>query len=143
MDITEATIKGILELQDNKQELKEMARVGFLRDKKRKDKETKYEVYVNTEDGGDKPHFHLRYDTDWDKFHTCIRIDCCEYFEHEGKEDKLDSNMRKQLVQFLKMENEDDETKTNWDIVVIEWNRNNSKRKVDKNIEMPNYLLLK
>jgi hypothetical protein len=51
--------------------------------------------------------------------------------------------MRKRLVNFLTSINEDDDSKTNWQVLVIEWNRNNSNQKVDKDIEMPDYLNLK
>lgn len=117
-----------------KQNLTEMARIGFTDDG--------FEVYVNTNDGGNKPHFHYRTKNDW-KFHSCIRIDTLEYFEHEGKEGKLNSKQRKELVNFLNSISEDDESKTNWQVLIIEWNRNNSSKKVDKNLQMPNYLNLR
>ena len=139
-DVIEETKRLIL--NNNRKNLTEMARIGYLYDKKGRPEE-QFEVYINTNDDGDRPHFHLRYEPDWDEFHSCIRIDCCEYFEHEGKESTLNSSMRKRLVNFLTSINEDDDSKTNWQVLVIEWNRNNSNQKVDKDIEMPDYLNLK
>lgn len=54
-----------------------MARVGFTPDR--------YEVYVNTNDGGKIPHFHYRDANDWNRFHTCIKIDKPEYFPMKVK----------------------------------------------------------
>ena len=103
-DLIEEIKKGII--NEERKNLTEMARIGYLPDKQGRPEE-QFEIYVNTNDGGDKPHFHLRYEPDWDKFHSCIRIDCCEYFEHEGKENILNSSMRKRLVNFLNASNDD------------------------------------
>lgn len=116
--------------------LLEMARVGFIDDK--------YEVYIHTDDPGNIPHFHI-----WDaetrgqKFHTCIRIESPEYFHHTGKEDYLNSSMRKELIKFLKSK----PTKlkrynTNWEVVVDMWNANNSKANVPDDLPMPDYTKL-
>lgn len=116
--------------------LLEMARVGFIDDE--------YEVYIHTDDPGNVPHFHI-----WDaetrgqKFHTCIRIESPEYFHHTGKEDYLNSSMRKELIKFLKSK----PTKlkrynTNWEVVVDMWNANNSKANVPDDLPMPDYTKL-
>lgn len=116
--------------------LLEMARVGFINDE--------YEVYIHTDDPGNVPHFHI-----WDaetrghKFHTCIRIESPEYFHHTGKEDYLNSSMRKELIKFLKSK----PTKlkrydTNWEVVVDMWNANNSKMNIPEDIPMPYYMKL-
>lgn len=45
----------------------EMARVGYFGDK--------YEVYINTNDPGNEPHFHVRdIKTQGEDFHTCVKI---------------------------------------------------------------------
>lgn len=111
---------------------KEMARIGYTDDG--------FEVYVNTDDGGNIPHFHYRVKGSWDN-HTCIKLDKPEYFHHDGKESLLNSKQRKNLIQFLNRF-DDEEGKTNWQILVIEWNRNNSNKKVDRNIPMPDYTKL-
>ena len=116
--------------------LLEMARVGFINDE--------YEVYIHTDDPGNIPHFHI-----WDaetrgqKFYTCIRIESPEYFHHTGKEDYLNSSMRKELIKFLKSK----PTKlkrynTNWEVVIDMWNANNSKANVPDDLPMPDYTKL-
>lgn len=138
-DIIDITINMINE--NDKKELKEMARVDYLKDKQNRPEE-KIEVYVNTDAAGNKPHFHLREAKDWNAFHSCIRIDCCEYFAHEGKEDELNSVLRRRLVKFLQSKSEVDSDKINWEMVILQWNINNSNRIVDRDLEMPNYLNL-
>lgn len=111
-------------------ELYEMASVGFLT--------PKLEIYVNTNDGGDIPHFHI-----WDtstrgnEFHTCVQIKDNKYFHHTGKEDVINSKMRKRLIKFL--QSNDEYGELNWKVLIKEWNRNNSNMKIDINTEMPDY----
>lgn len=116
--------------------LLEMARVGFIGDE--------YEVFIHTNDPGHIPHFHM-----WDKatrgqnFHTCIRIDKPEYFHHTGKEDKLNSNTKKALINFLKSSPlKFGYFDTNWNIVIYMWNMNNSEVEIPKDMPMPDYRLL-
>ena len=114
--------------------LNEMAQIG---------KFDSYVVFVRTNDPGNIPHFHV-----WDAnthgghFHTCVRLDEHEYFHHTGKEDVFNSKDRKDLYNFLNAPSEDEPEKTNWQVLVIEWNRNNSDRKVSKDLEIPDYRLL-
>lgn len=117
------------------QNLTEMARIGFTDDG--------FEVYINTDDGGNIPHFHYRLKNDWDKFHSCIKIETAEYFEHEGKESKLNFKQRKELVKFLKEQPRNKRYKTNWERILAEWNDNNSNIEIDENLEMPDYNKLK
>ena len=86
--------------------LTEMARIGFTDDM--------YEIYINTDDPGNIPHFHYRKANEWDKFHTCIKIATAEYFHHTGKEDVLNSKQRKELVKFLSSKHETIENLTNY-----------------------------
>ena len=115
--------------------LLEMARVGFIADE--------YEVYIHTDDPGNIPHFHI-----WDaetrgqKFHTCICIESPEYFHHTGKEDYLNSSMRKELVRFLKSKSKNKRFSSNWEYLVSMWNDNNSKINVPEDITMPDYTKL-
>ena len=115
--------------------LLEMARVGFIDDE--------YEVYIHTDDPGNIPNFHI-----WDaetrgqKFHTCIRIESPEYFHHTGKEDYLNSSMRKELVSFLKSKSKNKRFSSNWEYLVSMWNDNNSKMNVPEDITMPDYTKL-
>lgn len=115
--------------------LLEMARVGFI--------DGEYEVYIHTDDPGNVPHFHI-----WDaetrgqKFHTCICIESPEYFHHNGKEDYLNSSMRKELVRFLKGKSKNKRFSSNWEYLVSMWNDNNSKMNVPEDITIPDYTKL-
>ena len=114
-----------------------MSRVGY---------SNGYEVYVNTDDPGNIPHFHYRDKDDWSKFHSCIRIDKADYFQHEGKEDTLNAHQRKDLQEFMESPVDDikygKSFKNNWELVCFLWNINNSTKRIDDNIKMPNYRLL-
>ena len=115
--------------------LNEMAQIG---------KFTEYTVFVRTDDPGNIPHFHI-----WDSnskgnnFHTCVKILKAEYFHHTGKEGVLNSKDRKELCAFLLLPSDDEPSKTNWEVLLIEWNRNNSEKKIDVKIPIPDYSLLK
>lgn len=115
--------------------LNEMAQIG---------KFTEYTVFVRTDDPGNIPHFHI-----WDSnskgnnFHTCVKILKAEYVHHTGKEGVLNSSDRKELCAFLRLPSEDEPTKTNWEVLLIEWNRNNSEKKIDVKTPMLDYSLLK
>ena len=39
----------------------------------------------------------------------------------------------------MRSQSEDEPEKSNWQVLVIEWNRNNATRKVEKDIQMPDY----
>ena len=114
--------------------LDEMARVGNLDDK--------LEIYIRTNDSGNIPHMYI-----WDsgtfgqKFHTCVRLDKPEYFHHTGKEDILNSKQRKSLVECLSLFNKRWGI-TNWKLLLMLWNDNNSKVVIDEDSKMPDYTLL-
>ena len=133
MNKKEELVKETMSLLSTKQNLTEMARIGFTDDG--------FEVYVNTDDGGNIPHFHYRTKGTWE-FHSCIKIEKAQYFEHEGKESKLNTKQKKQLVKFLNGIDKED-NRTYWETIISEWNRNNSDKKVPKDLKMPNYLNLK
>lgn len=105
------------------------------------------EVYVNTDDGGNIPHFHMRDKDNWDRFHCCIKILSPEYFVHEGKEDKLNSKQRKELCKFLNSKvtrsRYAESMDNNWQFICLLWNVNNSSVEVPDDAEMPDYRLLK
>lgn len=134
MDKIKTFDEYVNEIQDKKYdknlELEEMARVGYLT--------PKLEIYVNTNDGGDIPHFHIRdVSSRGNEFHTCIQIKENKYFHHTGKEDVLNSKERKQLNDFL--QSNDKYGELNWKVLIKEWNRNNSNMEVDINTPQPNY----
>lgn len=114
-------------------ELLEMAKVGPLNDK--------LVIYIWTNDGGNIPHFHIvDKSTMGNEFHTCIKIEKAEYFDHTGKEDVLNSQQKKKLMEFF---SKSDKWGDNyWDIVLQEWNRNSSKVEVDRNLKTPDYTKL-
>ena len=113
--------------------LNEMAQIGYV---------GPYQVYVHTNDPGHIPHFHMwDLTTRGDTFHTCIRIDKSEYFHHTGKEDVLNSKLKRQLMRFLN-EVDEDSGFTNWKWLVLEWNRNNSSHKIPIDTELPDYTKL-
>lgn len=111
-----------------------MARVGYV---------DSYEIYVNTNDGGEIPHFHMRDPNDWSKFHTCVLITKAEYFLHEGKEDVLNSKQRKALQKFMEspVANKKYSSKfaNNWELVCFLWELNNSDVIIPDGAVMPDY----
>lgn len=114
--------------------LEEMARIGIT--------ENNIEIIVYTNDPGQIPHFHF-FDRNKKKDNEgCIRIDKAEYFSHGGKNCRLNSSQRKELVEFLN-DTVEDEDITNWRFLVLSWNRNNSNIRLDKGISMPDYTKLK
>lgn len=120
--------------QKPKVELYEMARVGIMNE---------YEIFVNTDDSGRIPHFHIwDYSTKGNKFHTCIKITKPEYFHHTGKEGILNTKMKKELVKFMQAAPKNKNFNTNWELIIAMWNLNNSIEEIDEQQPMPNYLLL-
>ena len=101
------------------------------------------EVFVNTNDGGYIPHFHI-----WDsstrgsEFHTCIRYDCPEYFHHSGKEDTLNSREKKSLDAFFKEPSRNKRFSTNWEYALSMWNDNNSSMNIPEDLKQPDYTRL-
>lgn len=121
-------------VSDSQKDILGMARVGFVGD---------LEVYVNTNDSGMIPHFHLRDPNNWERFHTCIKLTKPEYFLHEGKEDTLNTKQRKELQQFMqgkitipKYANKFD---NNWQLACFMWDINNSSVEIPDGVEMPDY----
>ena len=130
-DPNEYLFENLQKMHKTQQELLEMARVGFTDDD--------YEVYVNTDDPGKIPHFHYRKKNDWNKFHTCIKIEKPEYFIHGNKDGILNNKQKKALINFLKSKPNNKRYNTNWEVLVDLWNFNNSDVEVDEDLEMPDY----
>lgn len=129
----EPTITELEVVDEMPQVVNEMARIGFIKDK------LELEVYVNTDDGGELPHFHVRDKaTRGGQFHCCIRFDTPMYFPHEGKRSTMNAKQRKALVELLKSVDRDS-GKTLWWESLHEWNRNNSDVTVDLSTPMPDY----
>ena len=118
-----------------RQKLWEMATIGHIKN---------YKIIVWSNDRGNIPHFHIiDSNTGGEDFNSCIKFLAPEYFFHEGKEGTLNTQERKQLVAFLQEENSDFPSMSNWEVAVRMWNINNSDKKLDPQITMPNYRLLK
>ena len=120
-----------------RQEVYGMARVGFIKH---------LEVYVNTDDGGEIPHFHLHDSKNWEKFHTCIKIESPEYFLHAGKEDVLNSKERKLLQEFMEspvsVSRYASKFGNNWELICFLWDTNNSTHMIAEDAEVPDYTQL-
>lgn len=119
-----------------RQDVYGMARAGFTPDR--------YEVYVDTNDGGNIPHFHYRNASDWESSHTCICIEMPKYFHHTGKESTLNSRQVRQLHKFLtstvSIPRYEGKFKNNYELICFLWDINNSSRLLGDNIQMPDYL---
>lgn len=113
-----------------------MSRVGYIRDQK-------YEVYVNTNDGESIPHFHLRDAKDWNKFHTCIKIESAEYFNHGEKTDTLNHKLKADLQKFMESDVTISKYKgkfyNNWELVCFLWDMNNSDVMIKDDTIQPDY----
>lgn len=119
----------------NEKWLMEMAKIGSYND---------FDVIVRTNDPGNIPHFHIiDSNTQGERFHTCVMLKKAHYFSHTGKEDRLNSKQREELIKFLQQVDKNSRHKdTYWETLIDEWNRNNSKIKVSTTQEMPDYTKL-
>lgn len=128
---------------DELQGIEGMSRIGEL-----PMRGSSFEIYVNTDDPGKIPHFHIRDKKDWTFFHTCIKIASPEYFHHDTKLDVLNSKEKKALDDFMHQpcKNRRYQDKlanmTNWDLVCLLWDINNSDVEIDEGIQQPDYNLL-
>lgn len=120
---------------NEKQGLIEMAKIGEIKN---------YTIIVWTNDNGNIPHFHIvDSNTLGKQFHTCVQIEKPEYFHHTGKEDTLNSKEKKELIKFFQASDPDEVFGTNWDVLLYEWNKNNNRKRISRDTEMPDYILLK
>lgn len=126
----------------DKEPMLEMARIGWVPVQNEKG----IEVYVHTDDPGNKPHFHVRKygknnSFEWE---TCILYEKAEYFEHGHYDGKLPSKkIAKELDTMLRTVNKKSRSgSTYWQDAVDEWNRNNSDKEIDPDIIQPDYTKL-
>ena len=118
----------------NEDSLMEMATVGEIKG---------YTIIVWMNDNGNIPHFHVvDSNTLGKQFHTCIEIQQPKYFHHNGKEDVLNSKLRKELMSFFSAKDPDGVFSTNWDALLYEWNKNNRRKTVDRSLPLPDYTQL-
>ena len=105
-----------------------MSRVGYTSDN--------IEIRIYTDDPGKVPHFHFRSD----KLDGCIRIDRSEYFPHGHHTSRLNSQQVRSLVSFLRSNSKKRPAMTNWQVVLMLWDINNSDIELGEDYPMPDYL---
>ena len=128
------SLKEHINLQFDDHSINEMAQIGIM--------DNKFVIVVWTNDPGNIPHFHIMDKaTRGSEFHTCVKIESPEYFEHTGKEDKLNSKQRKALIDFFN--STDKWGENNWIVLLKEWERNNSNYEIGLDVKMPDYTKLK
>lgn len=111
--------------------LGEMAKIGTFNN---------IEIFVRTNDPGKIPHFHFIDKNKKKDNEGCIRIDCPEYFDHEGKTLHLNSSQKKEMIDFLSQPfGRKKFSGTNWEFLVLSWNINNSDIEISDDLEMPDY----
>lgn len=91
---------------------------------------------------GQVPHFHVIDVQNGNE--SCVRIDCVKYFSHDTKVYKFNSKQKKKLTEFLNTVSpyEEDEGKTYYMLIWMEWNRNNPNYRISKPTSIPDYLTL-
>lgn len=116
--------------------LKEMAKIGSI--DIQVGKTGNYEIWIYTNDPGNKPHFHIV--NEQTGFSSCIEICRAEYFMHQGKEDVLNHKLKRSLVYFLNQKSKKRNI-TNWEFLCMSWDSNNSNRELPDDIydNMPDY----
>ena len=121
----------------SKQDIEGMSRIGY---------SGHLEIYINTNDAGKIPHFHIRQKDDWQSFHSCVRIDKPEYFLHAGKEDVLNAKQKRELQEFMSspvtLSRYADKFTNNWELACFLWDINNSDVEIGLDVEQPDYTLL-
>ena len=123
-----------------KHDIPDIAIIGYLP----ADSNGSVEVYVQTDDNGGVPHFHVRKHGKKGKleWETCIKYTEALYFLHDSYKDKLpDKNISKALDEMLKTENPNDH-RTYWQTAIVAWNNNNSSVEVPFDLPQPDYTLL-
>lgn len=143
-EYTDLTHDDVFGFEDGMMDhLNEIAEIGYFG----KGEKLDFVVFIWSRDPGYIPHFHIDDSETYPKctkFQTCLKIESPEYFTHGGKyTDQLNTNQLDQLIEFLKME--DEEGESNWKYLLKTWNKNSSKMemKVILKQEMPDYTVLK
>lgn len=92
---------------------------------------------------GPVPHFH--FESIKGKKKGCIRLDKPEYFFHGKYQDRLNSKEVKNLIAFLTAPHRafGDVGITNWQVICIYWNDDNTKYQISDKAPMPDYSKLK
>lgn len=109
-----------------------MSRIGFI---------GQHEIYIETDDEIQIPHFHIRDKDDWDKFHTCVKIETAEYFKHGSKDGELNNKECKALDKFMRQPYKNRGI-TNWQHICDSWDDNNSDVIIPDHTVQPDYTQL-
>ena len=99
-------------------------------------------IVIWKNDGGWIPHFHIYNNQNPKKatFDACLKIETPEYFKHGHHTDVLNSKQMKLLLELLNSNFND--KNTYWEMVINNWNLNNSKQTVPFDLPMPDYMSL-
>ena len=118
--------------------LREMAKIGSI--DTQIGKTGNYEIWIYTNDPGNKPHFHIV--NEQTGFSSCIEICDAGYFMHQGKEDVLNPELKRSLMYFLGSKRK--RGGTYWEFLCMSWDSNNSNRELPDDIydNMPDYMNL-
>lgn len=108
-----------------------ISRIGFIDD---------LEVYVNTDDSGSVPHFHIK--SKDGSFHSSVCIETPEYYFHDGDRDKLDPGTAAKLQRFMQSPVPFGKYRLSyWECLCISWEANNQGSQI-KAEKQPDYELL-
>lgn len=129
MNLSEQIMRNL----NNKERLCEQASIGYTEDN--------YGVFVSRDNGEDTPHFFYTAE-DCTLFFSNICITKPEYYCYDGGLQYLNSKQKEKLIRFLQEPDDIEPRKTRWQVLLIEWNRNNPNCKVDINLKMPDYMKL-
>ena len=123
-----------------KNPLNEMAKIGTFGNKV--GESGNYEVWVYNKEGDGIPHFHIV--NSMENFSCCVKILKPDYFIHTGKEDTLNSKLKKSLINFLTSKHRKRKNITNWEYICMCWDDNNSNYELSEEIydNMPDYTKL-
>ena len=79
-----------------------------------------------------------------ENFSCCVKILKPDYFIHTGKEDTLNSKLKKSLINFLTSKHRKRKNITNWEYICMCWDDNNSNYELPEEIydNMPDYTKL-
>lgn len=118
----------------------EMAKIGSI--DTQVGKTGNYEIWIYNREGDGIPHFRIV--NEEEDFSCCVRILECDYFKHTGKEDTLNTKLKKSLNTFLKSPHRKNKKITNWEYLCACWDDNNSNYELPDDIgeNMPDYLNL-
>jgi hypothetical protein len=117
----------------------EMAQVGWYNTKNKNDRNSKNSIfiYVIEEHGRPIKHFHFYRGRDRD-YGGCIMLEKSMYFNHGNHIDTLSNKEILWLVTFLNSTDEESNL-TNWQLILLFWNKENDTCKIKMDSKMPNY----